>query len=476
MSYLMIQNRGVAPVAGYTTLGVSTTRLDSSQHTIGQFGSGAKHSIGLLLRNEINPIVFCGNLRLEFETAPMNVDDGITSHQYSQVVVNLSGKDENNKTVRRTEKLGFTLEFGVYDWSDCQMAVREFVSNAIDRTARNKEHDLDYDKLRSEGLVIEIVENNQVRAKTGHTRVFIPLSADIEDAYRDLRWKFLVFGNTKEIGQQVLRKARRGIKADEVDSATIFKKGVFVTKFPNNVPSLFDYNLGDEIQLDESRNTSVDSLIPACLRAICNDTPRNKLELLQAIVTNREVLETKHTWHLYSVTNTNQGWQDIWKTAYGKNAVWCLAESTTLVDLVKRRGYTPIPIPGRFSESMRSMGIPSYLDVLEKMEARGCEPTQPSQNMVSCRDKVWEWALAFDLTNNKAKPEIMGFNYQMKAESMVRGYQSGDTIYINNEIDSDSIDMMKTVVEEIAHYITGATDMSRDFQEFLITWIVKAFN
>ena len=48
--YLLVQNPGVAPVEGYTLLGVSTTRNCGVAGTIGQFGSGAKHAINTLLR------------------------------------------------------------------------------------------------------------------------------------------------------------------------------------------------------------------------------------------------------------------------------------------------------------------------------------------------------------------------------------------------------------------------------------------
>ena len=33
--------------------------------------------------------------------------------------------------------------------------------------------------------------------------------------------------------------------------------------------------------------------------------------------------------------------------------------------------------------------------------------------------------------------------------------------------------LLQTALEEVAHYVTGATDMSRDFQNFLIQVIVE---
>ena len=66
--FLCIQNPGVAPVEGFTLLGVSTTRDCGVEGTIGQFGSGNKHAINVLLRAGLKVIVYCGKTRLDFQT------------------------------------------------------------------------------------------------------------------------------------------------------------------------------------------------------------------------------------------------------------------------------------------------------------------------------------------------------------------------------------------------------------------------
>jgi hypothetical protein len=90
--YLMIQNVGVAPVEGYTVLGVSTTRDCGKANAIGQFGSGGKHSVNLLLRNGLPPVVFCGGLRLEFYVVPEKVDDGLTVKSYGRWLPGMVGR------------------------------------------------------------------------------------------------------------------------------------------------------------------------------------------------------------------------------------------------------------------------------------------------------------------------------------------------------------------------------------------------
>ena len=77
MNYLLISNVGVAPVEGYTLLGMSTTRDCGVEGAIGMFGSGTKHAINLLLRLGITFWIYCGLTRLEFFTEEEEINDGL---------------------------------------------------------------------------------------------------------------------------------------------------------------------------------------------------------------------------------------------------------------------------------------------------------------------------------------------------------------------------------------------------------------
>ena len=132
MSFLCIQNPGVAPIEGFTLLGVCTTRDCGVEGTIGQFGSGNKHAINVLYVRALKVFVYCGKTRLDFQTRDEEIDDGLTRKAIKRVVCKLSG------TSTRTIDLGWVLDFGSIDWSDIGMALREFVSNSIDRTVREE--------------------------------------------------------------------------------------------------------------------------------------------------------------------------------------------------------------------------------------------------------------------------------------------------------------------------------------------------
>ena len=62
--YLMIENRGTVGTKLLTVVGASTAR--GKPDMIGQFGSGFKNSIALLLRNGIRLVVYIGKQGYEF--------------------------------------------------------------------------------------------------------------------------------------------------------------------------------------------------------------------------------------------------------------------------------------------------------------------------------------------------------------------------------------------------------------------------
>jgi len=130
--FLLVQNPGVAPIEGFTLLGVSTTRDCGVAGTIGQFGSGAKHAINTLLRAGLKLLIYCGKTRLEFATREETIRDGLVTKNIKRVVCKLGG------TSSKTLDMGWCLDFGAIDWTDLSMALREFVANAIDRTVREK--------------------------------------------------------------------------------------------------------------------------------------------------------------------------------------------------------------------------------------------------------------------------------------------------------------------------------------------------
>jgi len=164
MALLLIQNRGVAPVEAFTLIGASGSRGEDT--LIGQFGSGSKLAITTLLRKGLKLTIYCGLTRLEFKTKVIEINDGIQPKQERRVYVQYGG------TSRKKEDLGWVLGMGEMDWGcNTDMAIREFIANAIDRTV--KQGDNLRDAHTDRDLAVEIVPDSLQRAQDGYTRVFI---------------------------------------------------------------------------------------------------------------------------------------------------------------------------------------------------------------------------------------------------------------------------------------------------------------
>lgn len=181
-TYLKIENPGVCPTEGFILLGATSKRLadNDSPFTVGCFGSGTKLSTNLLLRAKLYPVVFCGNHKLEFTTKAGRMKALEGDAAYNRVVVKHGGTDENGTSVTYTEELSQTDEYGILDWNCLGMAFREFASNAID-AAIAVNHDGNT-KYPWDGVKVELVPEEKVRAKRGWTRVFVP--ADNEEVIR----------------------------------------------------------------------------------------------------------------------------------------------------------------------------------------------------------------------------------------------------------------------------------------------------
>ena len=159
-----------------------------------------------------------------------------------------------------TEDLGFVLDYGKQDWQEVALALREFVSNAIDRSIREKG---DWS-----GVKIEIVDESQVRAKRDITRVFVPMNAEVLEFYNNLGKWFLHFSEPESLSKAILPKKNRNL--GDRKAAVIYRRGVRVREFESSdTESLFDYNLND-LTIDESRKASDWDVKHHCGKALAN--------------------------------------------------------------------------------------------------------------------------------------------------------------------------------------------------------------
>lgn len=458
MQYLKIENIGVAPTECFTMLGVSTSRYSQNNNVIGMFGSGSKHAVNMFLRNDLKFYIYCSNVCLDFFTKDKYVNDGISENKFDQVCCRITGKTADDKTINRTEDLGWTLQNGQLDWVDLSMACREYVSNALDRCMRQTES--------HKQVVVEIVEENQVRAKKDYTRIFLPFVEDVVTFYYTLSKRFLQFGENYNNKLNCLEKTNRNIKYTN-GSPVIYRKGVYVREIKSNVPSVFDYNFGTELEIDESRNAGD----YVCREVMCKALDNcDKVKLLNAILSG-DVYE-KHLSHydLQIHCENKESWVKTWNVCCSPIHV---LSSGLMDDLLRSKGLIPVNVGESWYNFLKNCGVPverNFLNV-DEVEGREILPLTPATE--TCLHKVWEFLENNNYTMGYSKPECKIFR-KIQNGPKTLGFYKDNVVYINKDIaDGFSINLLQTMLEEVTHHVTQANDMSRELQEFLFRIIAE---
>jgi hypothetical protein len=471
--FLMIQNPGVAPVEGYTLLGVSTTRDCGVDGTIGMFGSGTKHAINTLLRANLKVFVYCGKTRLDFQTRDDEVDDGLVHKPVKRVMCKLSG------TSTRTYDLGWVLDFGATDWTDLGMAIREFVSNAIDRTLREENGEF-VPAIHDRRLEVAIVEDSKVRAKDGYTRVFIEADESVHRYMDELPKRFLHFSDRPEqVKQSILPKAGRNLNGKK--TPMIYRAGVFVreVEYPD-LPSVYDYNLKpDEVKIDECRNSSDYEIKVAIAKLYQKATTRELIPMFQAMIEGdsvyEEQLESYYVMPSFEQPKEEQvrNWQQAWQ-AVAADAVLC-CPVTGISDFVQRKGYkVAIARTSNFVDTASRFGIQTHFQVLTESEKNGREILPATEAAEAAVSEVWGWLEKYNLTGGVEKPAVGCFRDVMNAGSRLLGFCDEHGVYLaDDQAGTRSKPLLKTALEESIHWVTKATDGSRDLQDFAFRMIVE---
>jgi hypothetical protein len=513
--YLKIENPGVAPAEAFTLLGASTKRGSENSATIGKFGTGNKHGVAVLLRNDLPPVIFGGTLRMTFGTRPQGMNDGIREHSFNRVVVKYSGVDPYTKANRTaTDDLGFVLEHGATDWLSVDLALREFVSNAIDRAIEEGEYRflerwfvdrgyrldpsgeipnewkyeaqtaLEEYRLTAkdyENVVVEIVNENQVRAKAGHTRVFVPLNADVLTFFNNLGKWFLHFSEPHLLGQTILPKGRRNL--GDRQTAVIYRRGVRVREFESSdTPSLFDYNL-ENLELDESRKVDDWRVQYEASKALALANKDVLVRLWQSFLDGSKYWEHSFSHYGLEAASWDDGaktrWQEAFETVAGEDAVVATGSGG---DMAARKGYKVVQAPEAFAKAAEKYGVKTPDKVLTHDEKEGRTILDSTPDAEAAVDFAWNLATKYNVTNGKSRPQVKTFRKIMDGGAQTLGYYKDGVVYINQDI-AGSISLqtgwhgltqqlLVTALEEVSHHVTGALDNSRDFQDYVLNLLV----
>ena len=418
-------------------LGVSTSRDDGG--SIGQFGSGNKHGINVLLRQGIPFQIFLGVNELRFTTKPAQMGDKI----YNQVFYQLGEEKQH--------KLSWALEYGEMDWDELEMALREFVSNALDAVGGKA------DKVK-----FAIVENPTPNAR--HTRVFIDLNRDVQKFYNELSTRFLHFSDVPQNAQ-----IAGLIQKPEKSKGRIYRKGVYVRTLDRR--SHFDYNFGDDVDIDECRNMSNYSATHGLTNVITRITDVGTLaNVLRKVIKDQDCAEHEANSYTLKYRSDKDLWQQAYKNAFG-DSLLCMFDNGALAHIAQQKGHTVIAVhSSTWYDSLSSLGIPTVCTGVDTINSKGHVITDASQETINTCDKVWRWLEQMGKTNGKNKPALKNFSAVVSGDVEILGYVAGNVVYINNDYQENQT----TMLEELAHYITESTDMSRDFQTFAFSVGVDA--
>ena len=322
-------------------MGASTARDCNVAGVIGAFGSGSKHACTLLLRLGLDLVIYCGKTRLTFGTTPHVINDGLTETTVNKVHVQFGG------TSRKKLDLGWTLENGAIDWTDVGMALRELISNCIDRTTREN-------AAGNDGL-LNIASSTNVRARDGWTRVFVEMTPEVQEYYGNLPKKFLQFsGRPEDMESTVLPKANRN--SNGLKTAVIYREGVLVMEMPaSSGDSGFDYNFtAKQFSIDECRNSSEYTVRATCAKAIRDLDSARLSKVMEFVSENHNSFEASLDQFWLSNDTTNKdAWKDATEKAFGPTSV-VTDTSEHKFKHVRGKGHKAVIMPDSWSNACQS--------------------------------------------------------------------------------------------------------------------------
>jgi len=175
-----------------------------------------------------------------------------------------------------------------------------------------------------------------------------------------------------------------------------------------------------------------------------------------------------------------KNWSEAFTQVAGEDAV--LTGKGTK-DQLQRKGYTPVVAPENLVSAASMYGVQSASSVLTADELVGREIGKATPDAQAAVDAVWTLLEETGLTNDKEKPPVKVFSSILNGGTMLNGYYRNGEVFINADLAGNgsvvggrqalSHRLLVVALEEVAHYVTGATDNSRDFQNYLLDVAVK---
>lgn len=437
--HILIQNKGELPVWGIRLMGLSP----KDETKIGRFGTGLKESLALLARLGLQPIIFSGELRVDFKVQLLD--------EQEEICFKLS-EPRGRFVADEWHGLGIHPNLGKHDWDDPWMIFREIVCNALDESGTDDLfHDIVY---------------HEPEGKPGATRFYIPATKEMVAAYSTIENKLLPLGKVETLS--FATGTGRVLKKREHKKLQAFHRGVWIQEH-RKTESMFDYEL-DDVKLNESRSADWYDLNREIGILVANFTQEQAQQLLHAIITEKkddiyelDVLNTTS----YYVDNHKETWQAAWKALFGNKAVMT-DTSQFYWDKLKAVGRDPIVVShSGLTQLLRNADIPTVDKVLTQEQRRWDTVEEPGHDIQDVFNETWATLAIGGFTHEASKPKLRVFTeLPGKNETTFGSYHDG-TCFINKAY-IGSIMARRACIEEIGHHVTQATDCCKEFQHFLL--------
>ncbi|MBL4828270.1 MAG: hypothetical protein JKY66_11270 [Spongiibacteraceae bacterium] len=381
-----------------------------------------------------SPVFFVNGEKITFSSKPIPKADG---EMFNQVYMHSGSKKGVPITI--------SLEYGEKDWNSAGMAIREWISNALDQG----------EDIRDDSVVGPA---NSVRNSKSGVTVFVPMNGEVTKYWSKIGENFLHYSERQDM--KLIHKPKIG-------PLKVYRRGVLIRSFDED--SLYDYNL--DFDITENRNGSSDSMMSQIMDTLAYNydsavSDTNRIKILDKVLIGERTIETLFDcW-----TSIGQSWGNMLRTKGGTYIPVNAGEG-----LGKEGSYV---VPEKWHEMIISL-VPELdgMKMVTAVEKRGYTTIPATQIVKDNFQKCWDY---LDLINmipeGTLKPSVECFKTEGgKMPNCLAFYApASGTISIWN----DQRASLQSMLEEVSHHITGENDCTRAFQEFLfrsLTETIESF-
>lgn len=452
MGHIIIQNKGELPLFGMRLLGYS----NKDETKIGRFGTGLKESIALLARMGSLPVFFSGSCRIDFSV--QTLDD------VEEIMFRLS-EDRSRFKAGEWYSLGIHPGFGKADWQDPWMVFREVICNAIDECGKE--------------FVYHDITSSEMHGVPGSTRVYIPATMRLVQAYSSIENKILMLGNPRVV--EDVPGCGRILEKSEGDGIRVYSKGIFVQQSDNaRFTSIYDYDFYN-IRLNESRSADWFCVESEVWDMLMMMSPSSLMRIFERGVSpekkDRECIELSviDARGVYFCDPISLGrWKNAFHRLHGGDCV-IVRNDRFAYERALEHGLKPTPVysDGLYAALERA-GVKTVSQMLSREAVEFQSIVDPDDRMQQAFDSVWRWFESSGMNRSKPKPRLKAFVEHPGKDKVVFGSYSDGVCYINSAYPGTEHEI-EAIIEEISHYITGAKDATREFQTFLVSMLGTAY-